>query len=142
MPNKEYMLKDVTRYQALCAALPEFAANFQRSVNALCGDGVDTLPIPVIGDDGEWRVDIPRSEIIAIQHYDPERWNRWDEVDAPVGVPLRVEVSAKEDFSFPTRFVGRFSGREWLSDSDWENDVDLTGKFLRFRPFIGPNEVQ
>lgn len=139
---KEFMLKDVTRFQALCAALPGFADAFQKCTQDQWTEGQALLPISVFGEKGAWRINIPRSKFIEIHHYDPERWNRWDEVDPPVGVPMRVEISAKEDFSFPTRVVARFTGREWFYDADEETEVDLPGKCLRFRPFIGPKEVQ
>ena len=140
MPIKEFMLKDPSRYQALCAALPGFTDAFQKCTQDQWTEGQPLLPISIFGEKSAWRVNIPRSEIIVIKEYDPERWNRWDEVDPPLAITMRVEVSEKEDFSYPARFAARYTGREWVSNT--ELGVDLTGKFLRFRPFIGLNEVQ
>ena len=141
MKKYEFSFKDPKRFDAFCAALPDFKKCFEQAAS-LQWEGGEHDHISVFGEDCAWRINIPRTDIIAIAAYSPECWNRFDEVDPPLNELMRIEVSATEVPDRKLQYAAWFNGKAWVTFTiaGFIGSVDIDNRVVRFRPFIGPTE--
>lgn len=141
MKKYEFSFKDPKRFDAFCAALPDFKQCFEQAAS-LQWEGGEHDHISVFGEDCAWRINIPRTDIIAIAAYSPECWNRFDEVDPPINELMRIEAYSPDAPDKRVRCAAWFDGAFWASGAlgGEHFHLDTDNLVIRFRPFIGPHE--
>ena len=113
--------------------------NFDKALNAACkrNDSLENPSDFVVVPDLE-RPDatklsylvFARKEIAIVANFDPSNWNKWPEVDPPVGVWMRVETDLGLGFKSCVNSHGT-----WV---DGKSEIILfcdVGRIVRFRPW-------
>ena len=125
-----YRLRDKERQAALEKALPGFGEILQDKCEKFFDN---SNAIRVCNADDGWEIYISKTDIKAVDDYNPYTWNSFPEVEPPDGVLMRVERS---DGAKRCAYFHNFSdGGCWCYSDGMAWPKTYSDKVVRFRPW-------
>ncbi|MDO5532588.1 hypothetical protein [Sutterella sp.] len=145
MIKYRWHIKDADREAALIKALPGFMEILQHTADAEMSDDSDHINLERdLGRRdmrGDWHLCLDKAEVV--DHgvpYDPNRWNKWPDVEPPMLELMRIRyIRGPEGSEIHSAAI--FKGTHWETEDEsglWIDEDDL--QTLVYRPFMNHGE--
>ena len=127
-----YRLRDDERQAALEKALPGFGQILQDNCEKFFDN---SNAIRVNNSDDGWEIYISKTDIKAVDDYNPHAWNKWPAIMPPCGVVMRLEIFKSNEYERITHRIGAtFRSGFWRYSDGVEISIGERD-LVRFRPW-------